>query len=50
VKRNHLFVCQFFLDRSESFLFYMGTKVAGISVNNGKFGMLCANHIYIVRV
>ena len=31
------------------FVFYIGTTAAGIPLNDVKFGMLCENHITIVR-
>ena len=45
-ERNHLFVYQIFLDRSEFFVFYGGTVAAGIFLNDKKFGILYGNYIY----
>jgi len=38
---RYLFVCYFFLDRSDFFVFFEGTTAARIPLNDEKFGMLC---------
>ncbi len=47
-ERKHLFVCQFFLDRSDFFVFFEDTVAAMIPLNDEKFGMLYGNHVNIV--
>jgi len=43
--KNH----QLLLTYQNIFVFYEGAAAAGINLNDEKFGMLCGNHIYIVR-
>ncbi len=43
MKRNYLFACYFEIDRSEFFVFFEGTAVVRIPLNDEKFGMLYRN-------